>query len=371
MRRRPRRTRRLTTTTPSSAADTTTTQTRPAGDHFAGRSVVSALGLLLAASIVLGACAAESADTSAATSGDGVSPPAGFDVQGHRGARGLRPENTLPSFETALDLGVTTLELDLHFSADDQVVVWHDAFVDPAKCRLDRDAPPGVPDPDTAPGPSLAIRALTVEQLSRYTCDRNPDRERFPDQVSAPTPLAGADFRIVTLGEVFDFVATYAGADTKTAEQRESAGVVAFNVETKRVRGTPRTIGDGFDGETPGPFELALLTAIEEAGIEDRVVVQSFDHRSLRAIRAVDSDIRLAALTGDPVSDPGGYVEWGASIWSPRASTVDLDGINAAHDAGLFVIPWTVNDPGEMQSLIELGVDGLITDRPDLVPQGS
>ena len=371
MRRRPRRTRRLTTTTPSSAADTTTTQTRPAGDHFAGRSVVSALRLLLAASIVLGACAAESADTSAATSGDGVSPPAGFDVQGHRGARGLRPENTLPSFETALDLGVTTLELDLHFSADDQVVVWHDAFVDPAKCRLDRDAPPGVPDPDTAPGPSLAIRALTVEQLSKYTCDQNPDRERFPDQVSAPTPLAGADFRIVTLGEVFDFVATYARADTKTAEQRESAGVVAFNVETKRVRGTPRTIGDGFDGETPGPFELALLTAIEEAGIEDRVVVQSFDHRSLRAIRAVDSDIRLAALTGDPVSDPGGYVEWGASIWSPRASTVDLDGINAAHDAGLFVIPWTVNDPGEMQSLIELGVDGLITDRPDLVPQGS
>lgn len=337
---------------------------------IAGRSAVSGLALLLVAALILVGCTADPASTSAPTTVDGVQRPEDFDVQGHRGARGLRPENTLPSFETALDLGVTTLELDLHFSADDEVVVWHDPFVDPAKCRIDLDAPAGIPDPDTAAEPSLAIRALTVDQLSWYSCDRNPDSGRFPDQVSAPTPLAGADFRIVTLREVFAFVDTYAVASTKTDEQRELAEAVAFNVETKRVRGTPRTIGDGFDGVNPGPFELALLATIDEAGLHDRVVVQSFDHRSLRAIRTVDSDIRLAALTGDPVADPGRYVEWGASIWSPRASTVDMDGVIAAHDAGLFVIPWTVNDPGEMQSLIELGVDGLITDRPDLVPEG-
>lgn len=296
---------------------------------------------------------------------------AAFDVQGHRGARGLRPENTLPAFEVALDAGVTTLELDLHYSADDQVVVWHDPVLDPAKCRLSLDAPPDVPDPDEASESALAIRNLTVAQLSEYTCDRNPDPGRFPDQVSAPTALAGPDYRIITLAELFSFVEAYAGSDLKTDAQQTGATRVEFNIETKRVRGEPRTIGDGFDGTQPGPFERALLAAVEDAGVESRVIVQSFDHRSLRAIRLVDTEIRLAALTRDPPRNPGDYAGWGASIWSPRASTLDSQLLEVAKAAGLLVIPWTVNDPGDMQNLIELGVDGLITDRPDLLLAGT
>ncbi len=290
-----------------------------------------------------------------------------FDVQGHRGARGLQPENTLPAFEVALDLGVTTLELDLHFTADDQVVVWHDPVVDPAKCRLDLDAPDGVPDPDEASDAALAIRNLTAAQLSGFTCDRNPDPGRFPEQAATPTDIAGADYRIITLTELFSFVERYARSDLKAEDQRTNAAQVLFNVETKRVSGEPRTIGDGFDGTNAGPFELALLDAIERAGVHSRVIVQSFDHRSLRSIRLVDAEIRLAALTLDPLQDPALFADWGATIWSPRSSTLDGELLARAQAAGLLVIPWTVNDPGEMQTLIELGVDGLITDRPDLL----
>ena len=322
--------------------------------------------------VLLAGCGAgeSDVDTTVDVNADALLPE-GFDVQGHRGARGLRPENTLPAFEAALDAGVTTLELDLHFSADDQVVVWHDPVVDPAKCRLSLDADPDVPDPDEAPEQALAIRNLTVAQLSQFSCDRNPDPGRFPDQVSAPTDIARADFRIVRLSDVFAFVEAYASSDLKTEEQRAGAADVEFNVETKRLRGEPRTIDDGFDGYNPGSFELALLATIGEAGLEGRVIIQSFDHRSLRAIRLADAEIRLAALTSDPPRDLAQYADWGAQIWSPRASTLDDRLLAQAHAAGLLVIPWTVNDPDEMNDLIELGVDGLITDRPDILLGGT
>ena len=129
----------------------------------------------------------------------------------------------------------------------------------------------------------------------------------------------------------------------------------------------PENIGDGFDGETAGPFELAVMEAAAATGIEERVIVQSFDHRSLRAIAASGSDLTLAPLTRDRVRSPGQYTEWGASIWSPRASTLTADAVEAAHEAGLLVVPWTVNDVSEMDALIALGVDGIITDRPDLL----
>ncbi|MDH3306966.1 MAG: glycerophosphodiester phosphodiesterase family protein [Acidimicrobiia bacterium] len=291
---------------------------------------------------------------------------ANLDIQGHRGARGLRPENTLPSFEVALDLGVTTLELDLHLSADDRVVIWHDPVIDPAKCRLGAGAPAGLPDPETAEASELAIRSLTAEQLAGYSCDRNPDANRFPEQRSDPAALAGSSYGIITLTELFSFVEAYSNSELKTSDQRQGAAEVGFNIETKRVPASPGTIGDDFDGLNPGLFERRVADDVNGAGVGARVTVQSFDHRSLRAIHAYDPDLRLVALTGDPVRDPGQYADWGATVWSPRASTVTEAALQAAHAAGLLVIPWTVNDPDEMAALVSLGVDGLITDRPDL-----
>jgi len=307
-------------------------------------------------------------NASTTTAGSGFPLPVGFDLEGHRGARGLKPENTLPAFETGLDLGVTTLELDLHFSADGEVVIWHDAVIDPAKCRLADDAPDGLPDPDdpSTTDEQLAIRALTVEELAWYRCDRNPDADRFPDQDPAPTDLAGDDYRIVPLGDLFDFVDRYAASDDKTGEQRAGATAVAFNVETKRDPRDPDAIGDGFDGETAGPFEQRLLAVIAEHGMDDRVTIQSFDIRSLSAIDAADPDIRLAVLTFSGGFAVPVFVAGRSVVWSPRSSTVDAASVAAAHEAGHTVVPWTVNDPDEAARLIDLGVDGLITDRPDL-----
>jgi glycerophosphoryl diester phosphodiesterase len=292
-----------------------------------------------------------------------------FDVQGHRGARGLKPENTLPAFETALDLGVSTLELDLHLTADGVVVVWHDAQIDKSKCGLGVEAESGTPDPDDlAVGKdALMIRALTFDQLQDYQCNRNPDVERFASQDNAATTLAGDDFGIISLAELFEFVDEYGRSDVKLEVQRENARRVQFNLETKRKPDEPVTINDGFDGETPGPFEMAILEQIEGYGLMERAVIQSFDHRSLWAVASVNDEMRLAALTSRGRPDLADYAAAGADIWSPDYRVLTAALLEEAQSAGLLVIPWTVNERPVMEALIDMGVDGLISDRPDVL----
>ena len=169
-------------------------------------------------------------------------------------------------------LFVATLELDLHFSADGEVIVWHDPVIDPEKCGLRAGAPPD--DPATSKD-ALAVRALTTDQLRWIRCDRNPD----PDQDSNPTAPDGDDYGIVTFGALIEF------------------------------------------------------------GIRDRVTVQSFDFRSLQAIHRSDSGIRLATLTaGD--ANPAGHAALGASIWSPKVSSISERRMAEAREAGLLIIPW-------------------------------
>ncbi|MCH7668795.1 MAG: hypothetical protein IIC71_06290 [Acidobacteria bacterium] len=295
-------------------------------------------------------------------------PLARFELQGHRGARGLKPENTLPSFETALDFGVSTLELDLHFTADNEVVIWHDPVIDAKKCGLKTDAPPDIPDPDApaASSQDLAVRVLTAAELRWFDCSRNPDAGRFPQQDSAATSIAGDDFGIVTFAELIEFVARYSVDQSKTDRQRENAARVRFNVETKRSARFPDAIGDEFDGTTAGPFELRLLDVIAAFEIRDRVTVQSFDRRSIGAINAVDPGISLAMLTSDESIELAAYTDVGATVWSPKAASVTKDRIAEAHRLGMVVIPWTVNESDVFDRLATLGVDGVITDRPDI-----
>ncbi|MBT8241805.1 MAG: hypothetical protein KJN63_11315, partial [Acidimicrobiia bacterium] len=213
-----------------------------------------------------------------------------LNIQGHRGSRGLRPESTLPAFEVALDLMVTTLELDLHLTADDEVVVWHDEALWEQKCRIKG----GAPDHLSLPAP---IRALNVTELEFFICDLNPEPERFDAQRAEPTALAGDSFEVVSLNDLFDFVRTYADSKEKSGPQRESAARVEFNIETKRVPDHPEYIGDDFDGTNVGTFERVLIDVIDSAGMTHRSTVQSFDFRSLRAIHEVRPDVRLSALT--------------------------------------------------------------------------
>ncbi len=293
--------------------------------------------------------------------------PPDFDAEGHRGARGLLPENTLPAFETALDLGVTTLELDLHFTQDGEVVIWHDPILDDSKCHL----PDNPADPD-APDPRNPLRRIFISQqplsvVQSYICDLNPDSERFPAQTAVSTPIAGNDYRIITLAELFDFVDAYANSELKTEAQRNNAVTVQFNIETKRDPDSPENIDDGFTGGEAGPFELAILDVVNGRSLTSRVIIQSFDHRSLRTIREIDSEIRLAALTTSGEAKLDVYAAYKFDIWSPNQRDVTAELVNKAHEEGLLVIPWTVNETDDMQQLIAWGVDGIISDRPDLL----
>lgn len=289
------------------------------------------------------------------------------DIQGHRGARGLKPENTLPAIETALDLQVDTLEFDLHLSKDDKLVVWHDPVVSAKKCAVPSDQTE-LPDPAalSAKDKALWVRHLTADELARYRCASNPDPRRFPDQDPSPTVLAGDDYGVVTLERLFAFVDRYATSADKTEAQRENAGRVRFNIETKRHPERPEYIGDGFDGNEPATFEKCVVALVQERGLAERVTLQSFDHRSLWATRTIAPFLTLAALEKKRHRPLALLAQKGATVWSPRHTLVTKKALAEAHKAGLLVKPWTVNKPSRMKKLIELGVDGLITDRPDL-----
>ena len=295
--------------------------------------------------------------------------PAGFDVQGHRGARGLKPENTLPAFETALDLGVTTLELDLHLTADGVVVIWHDDRITKDKCGLAEGGSADAPNPDdlAAASDALMISRLTFAQIQSYRCDRNPDAGAFPAQNNEPTALAGDTYHVASLEELFQFVDEYSQSDLKSETQRANASAVMFNMETKRKANEPEVINDGFDGQNPGPFEMEILRLLETYAVKDRSVVQSFDYRSLWAIRSVDDTIRLAALTSRGKADIAEFAQNGADIWSPNYNMLTAELVKTAHQNNMQVIPWTVNEPAAMLDLIAMGVDGIISDRPDIL----
>jgi glycerophosphoryl diester phosphodiesterase len=290
--------------------------------------------------------------------------PALFDLQGHRGARGLKPENTLPSFEVAFDLGVTTVETDLHLTRDGVPVVIHDAQISGRLC-------PGV----SGAGPLVAT--LTLAELRGYRADGNPDPQRFPGQDASVTPLAkwfaerhGIDpYTPPALAELFAFAAAYAGEPGrlagKTDEQR--AREVRFDLELKRVPFRPHYIGDRFDGSTPGLLEEQVLRAVSEAGMLGRTVVRGFDHRSMLALSRLEPALVTAVLVAGtaPVSPAEVAREAGASIYCPGVEFLDEVQVRQAHDAALLVIPWTVNDPDDWGRLLDWGVDGITTDYPD------
>jgi glycerophosphoryl diester phosphodiesterase len=286
-----------------------------------------------------------------------------FDLQGHRGARGLRPENTLAGFAFALELGVTTLELDCGVTKDGVVVVSHDRALNPDHTR---DADGRFLD---VSGPSL--RELSYAELRRYDVGRiRPGSDlaaRFPEQHAVDGQ------RIPRLADVYALV--------KEAGDRE----VRFNVETKIDPLHPDST------VTPETFVTALVEVIRAAGMESRTTIQSFDWRTLVLARKMAPEIAIVALTdqqpdedtmeiGKPgvspwlggldVDEYGGSVPktvlaLGARVWSPHALDLDPSLVAEAHALGLTVIPWTVNEPGQMEQAIALGIDGLITDYPD------
>lgn len=288
----------------------------------------------------------------------------GFDLQGHRGARGLMPENTLPAFEAALALGVTTLELDTVVTADGVVVVHHDRRLAPERTR-------GAAGTWIAEANPPAIFGLTAADLAAYDIGRAKPGSRYLKRWPAQASLDGV--RIPTLAAVL------------TRAEALSGGTVRYNIETKIAPDAP--------AESPEPeaFAAALVAVLREAGVADRAAVQSFDWRTLQAVQRLAPEIDTVYLTaeqdwldtlrrGEAVPSPwlGGLeIDWkqatlpqaihraGGAVWSPYYRDLHEADLREAQRLGLRVVVWTVNDAADMASLIDLGVDGLITDYPD------
>jgi glycerophosphoryl diester phosphodiesterase len=296
-----------------------------------------------------------------------------FEIQGHRGARGVHPENTLPSFEAALDAGVHSVETDLHLTKDGVPVLAHDPVISERLCRL--------ADSGVGPAPELRprIAELTLAELRGYVADVNPDPRRFPDQTPTVTPLARrfADehdiepYAIPTLAGLFAFVAAYAGPAGqdlgKTDAQQATARQLWFDLELKRVPYHPENQGDGYTGRGTARLEDEILAAIQAAGLQGRTRVRSFDHRCIHYFKQGAPEIEVAVLVADtmPVVPAELARAAGADVYCPSFEFLDAEAVQSLHAAGLRVLPWTVNRQEDWARLITWGVDGITTDFPD------
>lgn len=286
-----------------------------------------------------------------------------IDLQGHRGARGLLAENTLPSFALALEAGVSTLELDVVVTRDDVLVISHDPALNP---DITRDAQGRFL---TSKGPD--IRQLTFEQLQSYDVGRINPSSRYAQTFSAQKGQDGV--RIPRLKDLFELV------------KAKGSMQVQFAIETKITPQRP--------DQTPDPerFVQLLLQEVREHGLQGRVQILSFDWRILQSVQKLAPGMPTVYLTAQlPALDNLGirfgqtstwtagiqYAQYGSvprmiqaaggSHWSSFWRELDAQNVREAHSLGLKVLAWTVNDRHAMGQMLDLGVDGLVTDRPDI-----
>lgn len=274
-----------------------------------------------------------------------------IELQGHRGARGLAPENTWPAFEIALQNGMNVLELDTVLTADNDLIIHHDTDTNPKLCQ----------HADGTVLISRPIRQITAAELRQLDCGSLKHTD-FPEQVPRPGT------RLLTLAEFFRAVKDY-------ENRNKSAVPVMFNVEAKFPKESAADIAE------VRLFATTLLRQIKEADVETRTTLQSFRMEILAEIRRSSPTMRTAALF-EPTRWQGLRMHLGigssvrvaildaaisakADVISPYKLYANDEFVRAAHRRGLAVIPWTVNDSGEMQDLLDLGVDGIITDYPD------
>lgn len=287
--------------------------------------------------------------------------PRSVELQGHRGARGLAPENTVAGVRAALAVGVDTIEVDVHLSADGIPVVYHDAELNPAITR----------GPDGAwVEPGVAVGSLTAAELATYDVGRarpgSKHARRFPRArpPAEPEPIPTLD---ALIGDA----------------ERLTGGAIRYNIETK--------LRPEIDDAGAAALADAVIAVIRARKIADRATVQSFDWRALSRARDQAPEIARACLTsrgvrsdtlaigrpgpspwtaGLDIDDHRGSVPAlveaaGCAIWSPSAFSLERAEVVEAHRRGLRVITWTVNEPADIERALEMGVDGIITDEPD------
>lgn len=259
-----------------------------------------------------------------------------IDIQGHRGARAVYPENSLPGFLYALELGIDTLELDLGVTKDDVLIVYHDQMINPELCQYidGRKAPKALP-----------IRSLSFKQIKEFDCG-SLGNERFPDQKIIPGT------QIPSLEELFEAV---------LSQDHPNAQNIAFNIETKSNPDYPEY------QPSPQKFITLIFELVDKYELADRVTIQSFDHRTLKESKKLRAEIKTAALFYERPKDNIVKATRDASgdILSPFYKWLSKKDVQALHRAEISVIPWTANTKASWKTLIDLGVDGIITDDPE------
>ena len=275
-----------------------------------------------------------------------------IDFQGHRGARGLSPENTMVSFLQCYTYGMNTIELDTTLTKDGDLMIHHDVETNPDLCQLK----------DGGPIEKRPVRQLTVAELKTFDCGSKPNA-RFPGQKLSPGES------LVTLSEFFAKIREYEASRSVSVPMR-------FNVEVK--------VSEDFTEEELAGSVEALKKAVLKNDVAKRTTVQSFRLELLPMVKEHLPDVALAALfeptpeqeeqlkkgsaaNGMDILDTA--KELGVDIISPYFGYVSSSFLAKAKSLSLKVIPWTVNRPEDMKRLLELGVDGLITDYPDRLTQ--
>jgi glycerophosphoryl diester phosphodiesterase len=266
-----------------------------------------------------------------------------YDLQGHRGSRGLMPENTIPAMIKALDLGATTLELDLAVTKDGVIILSHEPYMNPVICMT----PVGeeIPSNDR----SHNIYQMTFSEVIQYDCGTK-FHAGFPQQVKfhASKPK---------LEDMIDVVEKYA-ADFGLPKPN-------YNIEIKSM---PE--GDGVYHPNPKDFSEMVIALLGKKLSPDRYNIQSFDFRVLQYIHQHHPEITLAMLV-ENANNPDEQLKtlgFQPAIYSPFFPALTKEKVDKLHQKGMKVVPWTVNNAEQMENLLDMGVDGIITDYPNLAP---
>lgn len=249
-------------------------------------------------------------------------------IHGHRGSRGTHPENIIPSFEEALKAGADFFELDLHLSKDDIPMVFHDPVISGRVCRNANQEVVRKP---------IALRNLTAAAIQEYECG-DVRQTNFPQQKLFPGT------RIPTLEEVLEWMTKYP--------------TIGVNIEIKMEAVEPHHL------PKPELFAERVVSLVRKYGVLDRTIVQSFDFRPLVEAKKLEPALTLSCLFEREADFVAQALKTGAKIIGPNHQLITIELVKRAHDRGVEVLPWTVNDRAAWERMLELGVDGIITDYP-------
>jgi glycerophosphoryl diester phosphodiesterase len=264
-----------------------------------------------------------------------------IDIQGHRGARGLFPENTISAFIEAVKLGVDTIEMDVVISKDKQVIVSHEPWMNELICLT-----PDGSEIEKNSAEKYNLYQMNYDEIRSYDCGKKGNPE-FPLQkkMAGYKPL---------LSEVIKKVEAF----TKENNLKN----INYNIEIKS-----EAEGDNTFHPDPGTFACLVYNEIKKHNAINRTILQSFDNRILKEIRKKDKEIKIALLVENNLGleENLGQLGFVPDIYAPGYVLTDEKLVKKVHHLNMKLIPWTVNEISEMKRLIEMGADGIITDYPD------